>query len=98
MDDKPALTTSAEVPIAENQISRTARPRGHTFSDIKEFANEQGVQIFAIGTLDFGACQGKPSSGHYGRQAPAQKPNQRSKTRELPSMRPTTDKLSHPLP
>jgi catalase len=55
MDDKPALTTSAGVPIAENQNSRTASPRGHTFSDIKEFANEQDVQIFAIGTLDFGA-------------------------------------------
>jgi Ca-activated chloride channel family protein len=27
----------------------------YTFSDIKEFAKEQDVQIFAIGTLDFGA-------------------------------------------
>lgn len=29
----------------------------YTFSDIKEFAKEQDVQIFAIGTLDFGAWQ-----------------------------------------
>jgi uncharacterized protein with von Willebrand factor type A (vWA) domain len=27
----------------------------YTFSDIKEFAKEQDVQIFAIGTVDFGA-------------------------------------------
>jgi Ca-activated chloride channel family protein len=27
----------------------------YTFSDIKEFVKEQDVQIFAIGTLDFGA-------------------------------------------